>query len=265
MDEVELTSVDGLALDAVVHRPAPAVRSLGTVVQLHGINAERDEGGMFVRLADALCERGFRVLRFSFRGHGASAGTSRGVTIAGEMLDLEAAVEYARSGTPGPLFIVAASFGAVSTCLSLPWLGDLLSGLVLWNPVLDLRRTFLEPELPWGLENFNAESLDRLAQEGSLLLDGEFELGRTLFAEMAKYDPLAAFAGDSTPSLVIHGDQDSYVSFAIAQQAAEARADCAFHTVVGSDHGFDTREREDEAIAVTVDFLVDQAGASHDG
>ena len=36
-----------------------------------------------------LAEAGLEVLRFSFRGHGSSAGTSRGATIAGEMLDLQ--------------------------------------------------------------------------------------------------------------------------------------------------------------------------------
>jgi hypothetical protein len=48
--------VDGTALDGVSH-PA-AGRSLGAVVQLHGITADRDEGGMFVRLADRLCRVG---------------------------------------------------------------------------------------------------------------------------------------------------------------------------------------------------------------
>lgn len=35
---------------------------------------------------------------------------------------------------------------------------------------------------------------------------------------------------------------------------------CEFHTVVGSDHGVDSREREDEAIAVTVSWLSRQYG-----
>ena len=94
---------------------------------------------MFVRLADRLASEGFAVLRFSFRGHGHSGGTQRGVTIAGEMLDLQAATELALRGYGPPLRIVAASFGAVSTLLSLPYLRERLAALVLWNPVLDLR------------------------------------------------------------------------------------------------------------------------------
>ncbi len=41
----------------------------------------------------------------------------------------------------------------------------------------------------------------------------------------------------------------------VAKAASTDRPECEFHTVVGSDHGFDSREREDEAIAVTVDWL----------
>jgi alpha-beta hydrolase superfamily lysophospholipase len=107
-----------------------------------------DEGGMFGRLADALAAAGLTALRFSFRGHGRSGGTQQGVTVAGEMLDLQAVIAETGNADAGRLFVVAASFGAVATLLSLPYLEDRLSGLVLWNPVLDLSRTFVKPERP---------------------------------------------------------------------------------------------------------------------
>ncbi len=113
MHQVELMSCDGLPLEAVVH-PAQGSGERGLVVQAHGINADMDEGGMFVRLADRLADTGFTVLRFSFRGHGNSGGSQRGVTIAGEMLDLQAAVEFMTARHGGPLSLVASSFGAVS-------------------------------------------------------------------------------------------------------------------------------------------------------
>jgi uncharacterized protein len=156
MEHVQLTSIDGTPLDAVWH-PAQAMGRRGLVVQAHGINADMDEGGMFVRLADRLADADFNVLRFSFRGHGRSGATQRGMTIAGEMLDLQAAVEYVGIRSPRPISIVASSFGAVATSLSLPWLLERTGRLALWNPVLDLRRTFVNPELPWGLGNFGPD------------------------------------------------------------------------------------------------------------
>jgi pimeloyl-ACP methyl ester carboxylesterase len=257
-ESVRLVSIDGLALDARVHRPPsrPAGGELGSVVLAHGIDTDMDEGGMYRRLATRLTQAGFGVLRFSFRGHGVSAGTQRGVTIAGELLDLDAAVCRARVEFGDDCTIVASSFGAVSALESLRYLRP--DRLVLWNPILDMRQTFIEPELPWGQENFGAERWEAAMRDGTLMVDDSFEIGRTMLTELARYRPYDAFIESFTPALVVHGELDTYVSYEIARAAARTRASHAvtdFHTVEGSDHGFDSREREDEAIVVTVEWI----------
>lgn len=257
MRRFELASIDGTRLEAALH-PASGQGQRGTVIQVHGINANMTEGGMFVRLADQLADTDFTVLRFSFRGHGRSGGTQRGVTIAGEMLDLQAAVEHMTGRFTVPLSIVASSFGAVSALLSLSWLGERLARLVLWNPVLDLDRTFVHPELLWGTGNFGTDQQKLLSTQGFLMLDGEFEIGRVLFDELPRYDALGCFLAGDVPALVVHGDRDTAVSYDIARRAAAARAGTDFHTVVGSDHGFDTPEHEDQAIAATLDWLTNR-------
>lgn len=257
VQRVRVVAPDGIELDTAVHRPAPgAAAPRGTVLLVHGITADLDEGGAFVRLAERLSRRGLAVVRFSFRGHGDSGGGTRGVTIAGEMLDLEAVAAYAAERLPGPMTLVAASFGAVATGLSMPWLGPRLARLVLWNPVLDLRRTFLEPELPWGLANFGPTAMKALAETGQLPLGGRFTLGRVLFAEMERHRPIAAYAAAvGPPALVVHGDRDGYVSFDIARQAAAAVPGWEFHPVPGADHGFHSPEHEAEAIEATTRWL----------
>ncbi|GAA1117221.1 alpha/beta hydrolase family protein [Nocardiopsis metallicus] len=254
MRALDVVSADGVPLDAVLH-PSKGDRSKGTVVQAHGITVDKDEGGMFVRLAESLSDKGFNVVRFSYRGHGKSGGTPRGVTVAGEMLDLQSVIEHALDTWPEPLSVLAASFGAVSSSLLLPVLGDRIDSLVLWNPVLDLKHTFLNPELPWGVENFGPDQQRELGASGQLLIDGEFPISPIMWREFSLYDPLSAYTSSRAPSLVVHGDQDSYVSYGIARAAASDRADTDFHTVQGSDHGFDSTEREDEAIGVSVDWL----------
>jgi uncharacterized protein len=255
MEQVQLTSIDGTRLDAAWH-PAQATGQHGVVVQAHGINADMTEGGMFVRLADRLADADFNVLRFSFRGHGRSGATQRGTTIAGEMLDLQAAVEYVSDRSQGPLSIVASSFGAVPTSLSLSWLAGRLDRLALWNPVLDLKRTFINPESLWGRANFGPDQQRLLSTQGFLLVDDEFELGRVLFGEFYCYDPLTCLVASPVPALVVHGDRDSAISYDISQQAAMAKPNAVFYTIGGSDHGFDTRQREDEAIMATVNWLI---------
>lgn len=257
MQQVELTSVDGIWLDAVRH-PASARGQRGAVVLAHGISADMTEGGMYVQLAERLSEADFTVLRFSFRGHGGSGGTPRGMTIAGELLDLQAAIEHVTDRPEYPLSIVASSFGTISACLSLPWLGDRLDRLVLWSPVLDLRRTFIDPELPWGLENFSADQQKLLTTQGFLTMYGGFEIGRVLFEEFHRYEPLACLTASSVPTLVVHGDEDTAVSYEIARQAAAVRPNTEFRTVHGSGHGFGAQERKDEVIALTSEWLVNE-------
>lgn len=94
------------------------------------------------------------------------------------------------------------------------------------------------------------------------MLDDEFEVGRVLFEEFHHYEPLKYLSASAVPTLVVHGDQDSAISYEIARQAAAAKPHTDFHTVRGSDHGFDTWERENEAVAVTAEWLVnDREGA----
>ncbi|MDS0260320.1 alpha/beta hydrolase [Haloarcula sp. S1CR25-12] len=232
-----IQTADGLELDCV-HHPAEGDAD-GTVLLAHGITQDMDEGGMFTRLAELLAAAGFDAVRFSYRGHGDSDGRPRGVTVAGERLDFEAAFEHARAAFDGPYFVVAKSFGAVSTCLSLDRYSDAISGVVLWNPVLDIDSTFLDPQTPWGREQFTGEALAELRESGSLPLGDGFELGRVLYDELHRYDPGARFAERSMPALVVHGDDDDIVPYEPTKRVAtESGAD--FHTVEDTDHAFQT-------------------------
>lgn len=240
-------------LDAAYHR-SRARAARGAIVQAHGITADRDEGGMFVRLAEQLAATGFDVLRFSFRGHGRSGGTQVGLTITGAMLDLQATLAVLTERSTAPVSIVAASFGAASTCLLLPYLHEQLHALVLWNPTLDLRRTFIEPELPWGQRNFNAEAVARLTSDGFLLLDGEYQIGRALYVELTAFDPLAHFVASPVRAAIVHGNRDTYVPYDVSVLAAQQHCACDLVTIEGADHGFDP-DKEDDAIARTIAWI----------
>ena len=240
-------------LDGAYHR-SHAREARGAIVQAHGISADMDEGGMFIRLADQLAAQGFDVLRFSFRGHGRSGGTQIGLTIAGEMLDLQAAIAILTDRSMAPVSIIAASFGAASTCLLLPYLHEQLHALVLWNPTLDLRRTFIEPELPWGKRNFNPDAVQRLTSDGFLLLEGEYQIGRALYVELTAFDPLQRFIASPVRTAIVHGDRDTYVPYDVSARAAQQHRHCELITIEGADHGFDP-DKEDDAITPTVAWI----------
>ncbi|WP_328608541.1 alpha/beta hydrolase [Amycolatopsis sp. NBC_00345] len=244
-----ITTSDGFRLDSAWHPGGPSA-----VVLAHGITGDLTEQGLFVTLAEKLVAAGFSVLRFSFRGHGASEGRPRDMTVAGELLDLSAAVSAAASAAGGPVSVVASSFGAVSTTLSLATLP--VRSVVLWQPVLDLRRTFLEPELPRGIKLYSDRS--SLRDKGFFDIEGRFELGAPLFEEFTRLDPRAAFLAAEAPAFVIHGDADEHVSHDIARATAAARPGTGWWSVPGDGHGF--RRRGPEVIAATVRWLASRAG-----
>jgi uncharacterized protein len=260
MKSIWISSIDKIDLHAAIHT-SKRKHAIGGIIQVHGITTDMDGGGQLIRLAEKLADSGFDVLRFSFRGHGKSGGTQRGVTVAGEMLDLQAAFNYASKAISKPQAIIAVSFGAVSTCLLLPYLRS-CCGLVLWNPALDLKSTFFESNLAGGTCNFSEESLERLTSKGYLhLATSSFEIGNVLYEEIKQYDPYHAFIKSSVPAIIIQASHDTCVDQKVSRTACEERNNCKLHIIKDSDHCFSTREKEDEVIAGTVNWLEQLFGA----
>lgn len=255
--DVNIQTYDGLALEAIATVPDGPPR--GMLVMAHGITVDLNEGGMFERLAEVAGHAGWATFRFSFRGHGRSTGTQRGVTIAGEVIDLECAIHEAQRRTPGTgrLVVLASSFGAVSTGILLPALlrRDVLHGLCLWNPVLDVAGTFVAGRTPWGANNFTPEALERLLSEGFMELDGTFQVGYALAQEMRVTDVRHAFAEAPLRGLIVHGDQDDSVSYSEAAALASRNDQFRLVTVDGSDHGFSGSDYEVQAIQATAAWL----------
>ncbi len=254
---VDIHTYDGLDLEAIATVPEGETR--GMLVMAHGITVDLHEGGMFDRLAEAASQHGWASLRFSYRGHGRSSGTQRGVTIAGEVIDLECAIREARRRANGAsrVVLLASSFGAVSTGILLPALlrREVLDGLCLWNPVLDVAGTFVAGRMPWAADNFTSEAQDRLLADGYMELDGTFQVGYALAQEMGVTDARDALAESPLPGLIVHGDRDESVSYGESAALASANEHFRLVTIEGSDHGFSGSDYEAQAIKATVDWL----------
>lgn len=254
--EFAIRTHDGLELEAVASRPA---NPRGMLVMAHGITVDLNEGGMFARLAETVHDDGWSTLRFSFRGHGRSSGTQRGVTIAGEVIDLECAISEAVQRAEGidRLVLLGSSFGAVPSGLLLPALlrRNALNGLCLWNPVLDVAGTFVDGLTPWAAENFTPAAHEQLLTGGFMELDGTFQVGYSLAQEMKTVDARPTYDEAPIRGLVVHGDRDQSVAYEEAARLAEVNPRFDLVTIEGSDHGFSGSNYEDQAIRATTDWL----------
>ncbi len=251
METTNLKTPDGMTLSAVSQVPVDG--DLGSVLLAHGITADKDEEGFFTALADTLEESRIASLRFDFRGHGASAGKPEEMTVAGESVDLATAfAELARRFPDVPHGIIAASFGAAATSRAIAERTVDPGFLVLINPVLDMRRTFTQPELPWGKESFTPAALAALPNRGVVMIDGEFPAGKKLVDEMESGpQPAELLAEVNIPMLVIHGTEDTYVSYDISREFAEGHISAEFVAVDGAEHGFG-REHETKFVVDAV-------------
>ncbi|MCI8444246.1 MAG: alpha/beta hydrolase [Clostridia bacterium] len=227
------------------------------VIMAHGINADKEEDGLFTELAHELAFNHCDSLTFDYRGHGESTGNQEKMTIEGETIDLKKSIEYVKETTDLPIIVLAASFGAVST---LNYIknenSSYISKLILLNPVLDLNATFIKPTLPWGKKNFHKEAFEKLEELGYIYLDETFKVGYRLLDEMKTIFPYKILEHISIPTLVIHGNKDTYVSYDISKKYSEVNQWCDFVTVNNSEHGFGRIEEKKYVIQTIIKWLM---------
>jgi pimeloyl-ACP methyl ester carboxylesterase len=162
----------------------------GLVVYLHGLNDVRDHGAA---LAEALVPRGFSVVAYDQRGHGASGGTycTYGVH---EVDDLRAVLDAV--GARGPVYLVGESMGA-AVSLQAAAVEGRVAGVVAGAPF---------SELPTVV----AENTPAFARPG----DGEAAVAlaeQQAGFRLADVAPVRAAPSIRVPVLLLHGTRDTFI------------------------------------------------------
>ena len=194
---------------------------------------------MFDIAAHLLAERGIATLKFDFRGHGESSGSGEDFSIVGQLIDIEAALQWVRheSGAAGaPISFLGVSFGGGAGALfEHSW--SAFDRLTFFAPVLDYSATFLSGLTAWSRSNFGDASCNEALTENFLLLDGQFKIGHRLLKEMPLLNPLAALRRISKPLQFFHGTADSLVPCRITQDAVDGLPNADVHIIQGMGHG----------------------------
>ena len=238
-ERVTFKSNDGLTLSGVYRKVS--VKSKAGIVLAHGICSSKDYVGFHASLADELAGFGFDTLRFDFRGHGESEGMTENITVAGEVGDLAAAVRFLRTRCSSPTGIVGHSFGGAIAVLYAAEAIQSPFALVLLAPVLDFRRTLLEPETPWARQWFTPSAMAEASRNGVLDVGG-IRIGAELIRNFHTADPTSALQELLIPVLVIHGDGDTVVPFQATREASKAHAHVKFVRIAGAEHYFEDKE-----------------------
>lgn len=264
--ETEFPSIDHIRLCATLVVP-PELSGNATVL-VHGGGVTRHEGGFFTRLASALSEAGVPSLRFDFRAHGESEGRQEDLTISGVANDIRAAIEHiqARTGSQRVNLIGASFSGGISAFYAAKH-PDQVDRLVLFNPLLNYKKRFIDDKPYWRDEHITLEAGEKLAEQGFIAHSSTFRLGRALLNEVFYIQPHRALDELTVPTLIVHGTQDTFVPVESSRAAAtEIAGTVELIEIEGAQHGFavhddpkyqdpQTREWQAHVIRVVVEWL----------
>jgi pimeloyl-ACP methyl ester carboxylesterase len=256
---------DGLTLTGIWDLPTGGTNK--AVVLAHGITVDKDEGGVFVKLAEALVQKGFAVFRFDFRGHGESGGKSIELTVSGEILDLEAAMSEVKASGNRKEFqeyigkgfdeigLLGASFGGGSSTLYTSKHQKEIKCLCLWNPVLNYEHTFLNPTVPLIREKKEHMAKDFIEKGWTAMGSRKFVVGKILFEDMAKYEPFKTLKDIHIPALIVHGAKDTKVPYEDSVEYVKFLPEGKLVSLEDSEHGFHQPWETEKAIKATVEFF----------
>ncbi|MFH2031204.1 MAG: alpha/beta hydrolase [Bacteroidota bacterium] len=243
-EEIFYNTPDGIKICARISKKIKK-EPMGNIIMVHGLNNDMDEDGSFIKLSvifNKINKKRYNTLRFDFRGHWDSEGKTEDVTINGELIDLETSIKKFDEiiGVESKYIIIASSFGAVASILYILKNEEKIEKLVLWNPVLDLEKTFLNAITPWGKTFFNPTGYEKLRTKGYITIpETDFRIGRELVQEFKKIKPYQLLSQIKIPVLTIHGTKDVAVPFEISkkygipnEQSQFIAHDCE-HTFIG--------------------------------
>ncbi len=225
------------------------------ILMLHGFTGNRTEAHrLFVHVARSLCDSGYVVLRFDFRGSGDSDGEFEDMTLPGEVSDAERALTFLirhRCVDGERVGVIGLSMGGRVAAI-LTSLDRRVKFAVLYSPALGpLRERFFSQASKEALENLNSGE--------PVEIPGGWYLKKAFFDTVDYIVPLDIMGGIKAPILIIHGDKDEVIPLEEAKKGYELIKDLneknELHVVKGGDHTFSKREHTLEVIEKTLKWI----------
>lgn len=236
--DTTVRTLDGLRLAGTL--TAAEAPSGAGVVLVHGAGVTREEGGFFTRLADRLADAGMVSLRFDLPGHGASDGRQEDVTLSAVLNVIRAGLDHLRA-VPGVHFasLIAASFSGGAAAYYAAKRPDELRRLVLFNPLLDYKRRFVDEKPAWDHGYISEKAGRQLAERGYVGHSPTFRLGRAMLNEVFWLQPRTVLHEIKAATLIVHGTEDTFIPVESSREA-DAQLQCVHELVqlAGAQHGF---------------------------
>jgi len=240
-NEISFKTSDNVTLCGMLTLPEHPIAS---VVIAHGIAGDKDEWlGYLSEMADNLAENNIASLRFDFRGHGDSTFEQTEISVAGELLDLKAAVDEL-SKIMAPKVIIGYSFGGSITVFYSSIYKNTLNSIILLNPALDYFDTFIEAKMDWLPLIFNKDNYEKMKKIGFIQMKPDFMIGAKLIEEFKLLKPYKTLEETDLPVLTIQASKDRIVNPEISKKYGKPNDKSEFFEIEGGGHGFNNFDDE---------------------
>ena len=225
------------------------------IVMLHGFTGHKSEAHrLFVHVARALCNAGYIVLRFDFRGSGDSDGEFEDMTVPGEVSDAARAVDFISEldmADPKKIGVIGLSMGGRVAAI-LASKDKRIKFVILYSAALtSLKEKFLK-----GL---GKEDLEKLERGEAVHIGNGWYLKKGFFETVDSPVPLEVLDKIKVPVLIIHGDSDKVVPLDGAIKGYEMLKNLndrnELYIIKGGDHVFTRKEHTQEVIEKTLEWL----------
>lgn len=208
----------------------------GVALLAHCFTCSKDAKGI-VRIARALVDEGYAVLRFDFTGVGESGGDFARTTFSTNLEDLVAAASFLRSEYRAPDLLVGHSLGGAAVLAGAHRI-----------PETKAVATLAAPSDTRHLEHSLLHMAPELAHQEAAEVDvvgRSVRIGRPLLDDLASTDLESAIAGLGLPLMIFHSPQDEIASIDHARRIYKAaRHPKSFVALDGADHLLLAREAD---------------------
>lgn len=230
-------------------REVPAVVTLpvgegpfAAVVINHGHGGNKDEGGGFAGVAQALAKAGIASIRMDFPGCGDSKEPFTENTLSNMISDSNACKDYLVANYPvnkDKLGILGYSMGGRLALEVLSAKGNPYGAAVILSGASAPGLESIKGLLPTGTTY--EQALAAAKKDGAFQYTTQYgqklALSEQWFTDMM-VDPLAAIKNYTGPMLVLHGDKDDVVTDAVNKGTVKAYPSAVEVVVPDADHGY---------------------------
>ncbi len=206
------------------------------VLLVHGFGVDKNEDGMFTKLAGALGKTGILSYRFDFSGRGESDGKYMDTSLTKQRDDLKAILKFVKSQQKvdkSRIGIVGQSFGTPTSITLNPDIKSLVLMGSFGNVKEIMKTLFAESYNPSGVST-------RVKSDGQIV-----KLNPTFWKEFSNHNIFNSIKQIKYPILFIHGQKDDIVPVSEMEALFKAANEPKEKVIIaGADHGLEPKRKE---------------------